>query len=66
MWQVFRTYNIPNNIINILKAMHLANTVDIKLRGQVFQGFAILCGIWQGCPASGSLFALLMDPFVKH
>eukprot|EP00959_Pyramimonas_sp_CCMP1952_P093896 1964356-Pyramimonas_sp.AAC.1 len=33
--------------------------------GQRFPGFEIEPGIKQGCPASGSIFALSLDPIVR-
>ena len=38
----------------------------MKIGGRLFHGLQIGVGIKQGCPSSGSLFALALDPFLRY
>ena len=49
----------------MLKALYHDNVVVLKICGVEFEGFTVNSGIRQGCPASGSLFAIGLDPFVR-
>jgi hypothetical protein len=49
---------------HMIKAMYYDTECDIVLRGTVFPGFKVLCGVRQGCPLSGSLFALIFHPVI--
>jgi endonuclease/exonuclease/phosphatase family metal-dependent hydrolase len=40
------------------------NRCDMLVRGNLMPGFAVLCGVRQGCPLSGTLFALVFHPIV--
>ena len=50
----------------VLKGLYHDHQVQIRLGGNLYKGFMVNSGIKQGCPASGSLFALLMDPFLRY
>ena len=65
MWQVLQRYAIPMSYINILKGMYHNYRIQLRVGGRVFNGFSIQAGIKQGCPCSGSLFALGLDPFIR-
>jgi endonuclease/exonuclease/phosphatase family metal-dependent hydrolase len=49
---------------HIISTMYTDNTCDIVIRGSVLPGFRVLCGVRQGCPLSGSLFALAFHPII--
>ena len=61
MWAVLKQYGIPRSFRNVLKGLYNDHKVQIRLGGILYKGFKFRCGIKQGCPVSGSLFALLMD-----
>jgi hypothetical protein len=48
----------------MIKVMYKENSCDIVIRGTVMPGFKVLCGVRQGCPISGSLFALVFHPVI--
>jgi hypothetical protein len=47
---------------HMICTMYDSNTCDMVIRGSVTPGFKVLCGVRQGCPLSGSLFALAFHP----
>jgi hypothetical protein len=49
---------------HMISTMYTGNTCDIVIRGSVLPGFRVLCGVRQGCPLSGSLFALAFHPII--
>jgi hypothetical protein len=49
---------------HMISTMYTDNTCDIVIRGSVLPGFRVLCGVRQGCPLSGSLFALAFHPII--
>ena len=56
---------VPNGICNAVKALLNGNTMQIAFRGKVFESMQVTSGILQGCPTSGSLFAIAFDPVVR-
>jgi hypothetical protein len=42
----------------MIRDVYSDNTCDLVLPGERYPGFQVLCGVRQGCPLSGSLFAL--------
>ena len=55
----------PIGFINIIENMYAHNAAFIVCEGVEELAFWILCGVLQGCPLSGMLFALVMDPFLR-
>jgi hypothetical protein len=51
-------------LLYMISAMYENNTCDLVIRGTVSDGFSVLCGVRQGCPLSGSLFALAFHPIL--
>jgi hypothetical protein len=49
---------------HMICTMYESNTCDMVIRGSVTSGFKVLCGVRQGCPLSGSLFALAFHPIL--
>jgi endonuclease/exonuclease/phosphatase family metal-dependent hydrolase len=66
IFYVLSRMGIPGNIVEALRKLYDNCVADILFNGEVFDGFAITSGIKQGCPASGSIFALSLDPFIRH
>jgi hypothetical protein len=65
LFAVLRAMGIPNNILAVLAQLYTGCVMNIVFG--VVQGFSfeVQAGIKQGCPASGSLFALALDPFLR-
>ena len=58
---VLRAVAAPTELINYITALYTGN-VAVDFDGEIM--FKILSGILQGCGMSGSLFALVFDPFL--
>ena len=56
---------INMDILNILRELYADHRVLLRLVGRVLPGFPVLSGIKQGCPCSGTLFAIALDPFIR-
>ena len=63
--RVLRAMGLPSPIIHILNELYTNNLAEIYLRGPTACFIEILSGIRQGCPASGSIFALCVDPVIR-
>eukprot|EP00959_Pyramimonas_sp_CCMP1952_P087528 1831466-Pyramimonas_sp.AAC.1 len=57
---------VPGLFLNSAKAQHSKISVDMLLGGRRYPGFEIHRGSRQGCPVSGSLFALCLDPVLRQ
>ena len=62
---VIRISRAPMGFINIIEGMYAHNAAFTADDGTVNLAFWILSGVLQGCPLSGMLFALVMDPFLR-
>ena len=56
---------VSHFFLSALRELYKANFCDILFNGAVYDGFSICSGIKQGCPASGSIFVLCLDPFLR-
>ena len=65
LFVVLAKMKIPKVIIRALKAMYADCSATIVLGGRRLRSFNMLSGIRQGCPASGTLFALAIDPCLR-
>jgi endonuclease/exonuclease/phosphatase family metal-dependent hydrolase len=66
IFHVLEFMNLPEFITTALKRLYSNCYAAILFNGEVYDGINITSGIKQGCPASGSLFALSLDPFIRH
>ena len=65
LFVVLRKMKVPLRVINALKALYEDGFATITLGGRRWRRVPILSGIRQGCPASGTLFALAIDPCLR-
>ena len=66
LFQALHHMGLPPNIIYALHQLYQHNYCHIHINGATHAGFTITSGIKQGCPASGSMFALALHPFLKY
>jgi hypothetical protein len=66
IFYVLARMNIPANIVEAVRLLYAECKADIMLNGEIFDGINMTSGIKQGCPASGSIFALALDPFIRY
>ena len=57
---------VPRFITNAIKALYRDGFAEIVLAGSRWDRFPVRSGIRQGCPASGTLFALAIDPCFRY
>ena len=57
--------NIPSHIINAIHALYNNCTATINLNNAAAGDIPIRTGIEQGCPLSGSIFAIAVDPLLR-
>ena len=55
----------PAFLIDIIRRLYEDCTIELLYGAGSHQTFRALAGIKQGCPLSGTLFALALDPFVR-
>jgi len=65
LFYVLKRMGIPRRMLNVLVKLYKDCGTIIVYNGGVFQGLIIKSGIKQGCPLSGTLFALALDPFIR-
>jgi hypothetical protein len=65
IFAVLRKMRLPAEIIAMLEALYHGCRMNIVIGGVTDVTISVEAGIKQGCPASGSLFALALDPFVR-
>jgi hypothetical protein len=56
---------LPTGIITFFSALYDNNQVYANIDGTVCWLFEVLSGVLQGCPASGSLFVIAINPCLK-
>jgi hypothetical protein len=66
MFYVLSEMQIPAFTLNAIKLLYTNCKADILFNGDIYDGIHITAGIKQGCPASGSIFALALDPFIRN
>ena len=65
LFVVLRRMRVPIFMINCIKELYRDGIAEVVLMGQRWGRFPIRSGIRQGCPASGTLFALAADPCIR-
>ncbi len=56
---------VPLHITGSIRKLYLACSARMMFNGNMVGNIQILCGIKQGCPMSGSIFALAIDPCIR-
>jgi endonuclease/exonuclease/phosphatase family metal-dependent hydrolase len=56
---------VPPWMLRAIHALYTDCTGTIMLGGETTADISITAGIKQGCPASGTIFALALDPFIR-
>jgi len=55
---------VPTGLLNVFDGLYHTNTAFWNIDGQTRFLFHILSGVLQGCPLSGSLFVIAIDPLL--
>ena len=66
IFHVLTEMGLPAPLVQAIRLMYRDIVSDISFEGQEAEGFPISTGIKQGCPMSGTIFALAIDPFVRY
>ena len=53
-------------IINVVKALYHDGEAYVNTAGTLYFLFSITSGVLQGCPSSGSRFAICADPLLRE
>ena len=61
---VFRVIKIPRGVLNAFNALYSGNEGFSSIGGLIVWIFSVTCGVLQGCPFSGSLFVIAIDPLL--
>jgi hypothetical protein len=64
MLAVLRRFLGHHPLYHMIATMYQENYCQLVVRGSVYKGFKIFCGVRQGCPLPGSLFALAFHPVI--
>ena len=66
LFVTLRRMKVPGFLIESIKALYKDGFAEVMLMGTRWGRFPILSGIRQGCPASGTLFGLAIDPCIRY
>ncbi len=64
LWLVAKGIGMPKGLLTALKRMYSGNDAYYKCDGELQWLFLVISGVLQGCPLSGSLFVLSIDPLL--
>ena len=64
LFMVLRARGVPIGLIDLIDSMYRLVSAFMVCGGRFRFLFWILAGVLQGCPLSGMLFAIVMDPFL--
>jgi len=64
LFMMLKAAGLPRRFRNFFKALYQDNQVFIKIDGVSYYFLTVLAGVLQGCPASGSLFVIVLNPFL--
>ena len=61
IWQVLRSYGIPEKFVHIIKNWHNNSQSVVIYEGKISDWFKITTGVKQGCVISGLIFIIVLD-----
>ena len=61
---VLTVLKVPQGILNFIGSLYRGNQAYLRTGGFELFLFEVISGVLQGCPLSGSLFVMLMDPLL--
>ena len=65
LWKVMETYNVPLDIIQRIRDLHVDNEVQVRAFGGISDKFKVNSGVRQGCVLAPTLFNVFMDFVIK-
>ena len=65
IFKVLEHMQIPSNIIHAIRELYKNSTASICINNVAYFTIGIYSGIKQGCPLSGTIFALAIDPLLR-
>ena len=65
IFTVIRAYEFPGGAQNLISAMYFMNLTYLNMESVTVFLFVFLSGVLQGCPLSGMLFDVALDPFLR-
>lgn len=66
MWRVLEGLHINPKVIRLVRLLYRQLVTNILYKGRDVATHPIASGIKQGCPLSGTLFALTLDPLIRR
>lgn len=66
LFAVLRRAGIPEFVINIVKFLYTEQETLFVICGEIVATVSVGRGVEQGCPLSGSIFALAVDPLLRR
>jgi len=61
---VLRTIKVPRGVLNVFRALYKSNQAYAAIGSNIVWLFVVGCGVLQGCPFSGTLFVIAIDPLL--
>ena len=61
---VLETIKVPRGVLNCFRALYDGNQGYTSIGGLITWIFEVGCGVLQGCPFSGTLFVIAIDPLL--
>lgn len=66
MFAVLRRIGVPGPLLRLVKGLYTDLVTAADFGGEAVADLAMTSGIKQGCPLSGALFALALNPIIRR